>query len=148
MSTACWRGIDAVVGEVVRIVYRTRDLPPEIFDRLKAIYLERDDINLQLASIQNDLRQHFAGYRENPGNIRSSVDEAVTISPSCVFVRISRDYSGVVTKADQTPSIEWIGLKPRNSAGDPNHYNPTPWMVAVEGLQSDGTPPPNPCDAT
>ncbi len=139
-------GIDAAVGEVVRIVYRTRDVPPEVIDRLKAIYLERDDINLQLASLQHDLRQRFAGYRENPGNVRSSVDQTITVSRSCVFVRIARNYSEVVMAPDKTPSIEWIGLKPRDSARDPNQYNPTPWMVAVEGLRSDGAPPPNPCD--
>lgn len=140
-------GIDGAVGEAVRVVHRTRQLPDEVFDRLSAIYLERDDINLQLASIQNDLRRQFAGYRPNPGNVRSVVDETVTASPSCVFVRVARDYSAVVTRPDQAPSIEWIGLKPRDATRDPNHYNPTPWMVAVEGVRSDGTPPPNPCDA-
>jgi hypothetical protein len=135
--------IDAGVGEVVRIVYRTRDLPPEVFDRLKALYLERETINTLLIGLQDDMRLGFPGYRQNPGNTKSRVDALLNSSPSCIFVRVTRDYSQVGTNSE--PSVEWIGLKPRDPTRAPNHYNPTPWMVALEGFQRDGSQPPNPC---
>ncbi len=138
-------GIDAAVGEVVRIVYRTRDVPPEVIDRLKAIYSERETMNVLLIGLQNDMRLGFPGYRENPGNKKSSVDALLDVSPSCIFARIKRDYSQVGTNSEL--SVEWIGLKPRDRGSDPGHYNPTPWMVAVEGFEADGSQPPSPCSA-
>jgi hypothetical protein len=138
-------GLDAAVGDVVRIVYRTRDLPPEVFDRLKAIYLERETMNVLLIGLQDDMRLGFTGYRENPGNKKSTVDELLNASPSCIFVRVTRDYSQVGTNTQ--PSVEWIGLKPRDPAPNNSQYNPTPWMVALEGFEADGSQPPNPCAA-
>src|SRR5436190_6941422 len=35
-------GLDAAVGDIVRLVIRTRDISPEVIDRLNALYLNRD----------------------------------------------------------------------------------------------------------
>jgi hypothetical protein len=140
-------GLDGVMGDVVRIMHRTRDLPPEVIDRLEAIYLDRETINLHLASLQDDLRNNFAGYRENPGNKRSSVDAMLDVSPSCIFVRVKRDYSQVGTNVGADAKIEWIGLKPSDPRRASGQYNPTPWMIALEGFQARGNEPPNPCTA-
>ena len=138
-------GLDAAVGEVVRIVVRTRDVPPEVIDRLKAIYFDREEINLKLASLQDDLRNGLTSLRPNPGNKISRVDEILYASHVCVFARIVRDYTPVGTNTSLQPSLEWIGIKPSDPARDPNDYNPTPWMVEFEGVQADGTEPPSPC---
>ena len=140
-------GLDAVMGDVVRIMHRTRDVPPEVIDRLEALYLDRENVNHRLIGLQNDLRQQFAGYRESPGNKKSTVDALLDVSPSCVFVRIKRDYSQVGTNAGAEPKTEWIGLKPADRTRDPSRYNPTPWMIALEGFQADGSQPPSPCRA-
>lgn len=139
--------LDAAVGDIFRIVVSTRDIPPELIDRLHAVYLDRDDMNLQLMSLQKDLRFGFDGIRPNPGNVRSTVAETIQVSPRCIYVRLNRDYSQISSKSSSEPSVEWIGLKPAEAGRNPN-FNPTPWMVAVEGLRADGTAPPSPCEAS
>jgi hypothetical protein len=138
-------GLDAAVGDIVRLVMRTRQISPEVLDRLRALYLNRDDENLELQSLQDEMRKQFSGFRQEPGNKKSSVESMIDASPGCVFVKVSRDYSAISTKTDLRPSIEWIGLKPTDPTRDPNHFNRTPWMVASEGVLSDGTQPPSPC---
>ena len=138
-------GLDAAVGEIVRLVMRTRDVPPEVIDRLKAIYLNRDDINLFLMGIQRDLRLGFSGYKGNPGNAKTTVDELLATSKSCIFVRVKRDYSEVATNPPSNDKLEWVGIQPLDPALDPNHYNPTPWIMNLEGVRSDGGQPPSTC---
>lgn len=141
-------GLDAAVGDIVRLVVRTRDIPPEVFDRLKAVYLNRDDMSLFLSGIQRDLRLGFAGYKPNPGNAKTTVDQLLSVSQSCVYVRVKRDYSEVATNSPSEAKIEWIGLQPLDRALDPHQYNPTPWIMNLEGVRSDGGQPPSPCLAS
>jgi hypothetical protein len=134
-------GLDAAVGDIVRLVMRTRDVPPEVIDRVKAVYLDREGQNLELASLQHSLRDGFRGFQENPGNKRSTVRNVIAAMPTCVFVQVERDYSQVGMQENPRPSTEWIVLKPLDPAQDPKSYNPTPWAFAAEGVE----PPPRPC---
>jgi hypothetical protein len=134
-------GLDAVVGDIVRLVIATRDIPPEAVDRVKAVFLDREGQNLELASLSHSLRDGFRGFRENPGNKRSIVKNLMAATPACVFVQVERDYSQVGLQKNAKPSTEWIVLKPLDPAQDPASYNPTPWAFAAEGVE----PPPRPC---
>lgn len=135
------QGLDAAMGDIVRLVIATRDIPPEAVDRVKAVFLDREGQNLELAGLSHDLREGFGAYRENPGDRRSTVTEVLAATPSCVFVRVDRDYSEVGIHQSSKPSREWIVLKPLDPAQDPHSYNPTPWAFAAIGVE----PPPNPC---
>jgi hypothetical protein len=137
--------LDAAVGDVVRLIIRTHDVSPEVFDRLGAVYLRREDVNLFLSSIQRSMREGFTGFRADPGNKRSTVAELLSASTSCIYVRVARDYSQVANHPDPGPSMEWVGLQPRDSSRSPYNYNPTPWMIALEGVTSNLTQPPSPC---
>ncbi len=134
-------GLDGAVGDIVRLVVRTRDIPPEAVERVKAVYLDREGQNLELASLSHSLRDGFRGFRENPGNKRSTVKNLMAATPACVFVQVERDYSQVGFQESAKPSTEWIVLKPLDPAHDPQSYNPTPWAFAAEGIE----PPPDPC---
>ena len=134
-------GLDAAVGDIVRLVMRTRDVPPEVIERVKAVFLDREGQNLELASLQHSLRDGFRGFRENPGNKRSSVTNLFAATSNCVFVQVERDYSDVGLHDDNQPSTEWIVLKPLDPAQDPKSYNPTPWAFASEGVEPPSQPP-------
>lgn len=138
--------LDAALGDVYRLVIRTRDVSPEVIDRLNAIYLNRDDVNLELQAIQRGMREGFTGFKDPVGNPKSTVTELITASPSCIFARFAPDNSAMAVKSDGPSAPEWVGLQPADPARDPNHYNGTPWMIATEGLLfPNGSPPPNPC---
>ncbi|PZR77432.1 MAG: hypothetical protein DLM65_15705, partial [Candidatus Aeolococcus gillhamiae] len=65
--------LDAALGDVYRLVIRTRDVSPEVIDRLNAIYLNRDDVNLELQAIQRGMREGFTGFKDPVGNPKSTV---------------------------------------------------------------------------
>ncbi|MEN3314623.1 MAG: hypothetical protein V7605_857 [Acidimicrobiaceae bacterium] len=139
-------GLDAAVGDIVRLVIATRQISPEVIDRLNALYINHDDANLLLQGIQDVMRKNFVNIRSNPGNEKSTVTEMITSSRACIFAKLSKDYSAVTSTGDAATKVEWIGLKPSDSTKDPNDVNPTPWMIATEGLVlPGGTAPSNPC---
>ena len=134
-------GLDGVVGDIVRLVIATRGIPQDAVDRVKAVYLDREGQNLELASLSHSFREGFRGFRENPGNKRSTVKNLIVATPTCVFVQVERDYSQVGIQQNSKPSTEWIVLKPLDPNQDPQAYNPTPWAFATEGVE----PPAHPC---
>lgn len=139
-------GLDAAMGEVTRLVLRTRTIPPEAYDRLRSIY--GDDRGLQLAidTFQSDIRRNFAGYQPSPSAKITTVTQLLSARPTCVFARVSRDYSPVGTNA-LTADTQWIAIKPLDPVRDPKRFNTTSWAFAYEGYPADRTQPPDPCAA-
>lgn len=137
-------GLDAAMGDATRLVLRTRTIPREAYDRLRAIYGNDDWLQLAIDNFQADMRRQFTGYRAEPGNKISTVTELITSSPSCVFVRTVRDYSPIGASS-KTADVQWIALKPLQMSRDPNGYNPTGWAFIFEGFPIDRSVPANPC---
>lgn len=138
-------GLDGALGDILRLVFQARQMSTEAVDRVQVLYLNRDDQNLELQELQYQLRNGFSGFKDPPGNRKSTVTDLLAASPTCIFVRLSFDHSAVATKPNLESGSEWMGLTPADPARDPNHYNPTPWAIATEGVMSDGSQPPNPC---
>lgn len=138
-------GLDAAVGDVVRLVVSSKTIPPEAFDRLKALYATADTMQLILDGFQLDMRRGFTGYVATPGNKRSSVTQIISARPTCIFVKAERDYRAVSPNALATPDVQWIGLKPLDPSRDPNRYNPTSWAFFYEGFPRDRSEPANQC---
>ena len=63
-------GLDAVLGDVLRIVKRTNTIPPEAYDHLRALYGDADFLQLKIDGYQRDIREGFRTYRPAPGNRR------------------------------------------------------------------------------
>ncbi len=133
-------GLDAAVGDIVRLVVRTQDIPPEAVERVKAVFLTREGQNLVLAGLSQDIREDFRAYQENPGNKRSTVTELLTATRQCIFAEVNRDYSAVTANRDSTPAVEWVVLKPADRARGPMSYNPTPWAFAVVAVEAPARP--------
>ena len=137
-------GLDAAYGDVLRLVAATKTIPPEAFDRLKAIYLNPEAMQLRLDALSLAVGTGLKGYRSPPGNQVSAVQEVISAGRDCIFARVSRDFSQVVTEHRDSP-IEWLGLKSMEESRSGPAYNPTPWMIVAEGIRSDGSPLENPC---
>ncbi len=137
-------GLDAAMGDTVRLVVHTRTIPREAYDRLRAIY--NDDQRLQLAidSFQSDMRRGFTGYQPEPGNKVSVVTQLITVAPTCLFARVDRDYHAV-SVGSTSSDTQWIALRPLNKVRDPQGYNGTNWALAYEGYTETRSQPPDPC---
>jgi hypothetical protein len=141
-------GLDAVVGDVVRLVVRTKTIPPEGVERLRAIYGTDAMLDLILDSLSRDLAQGLSAYRQDPGDRRSSVSELISGDKSCIFARVARDYSAVSLNPLPQLTTQWVGLVPLDQTRDPRRHNAVGWMLVYDGAERNfGAPPTNPCRA-
>jgi hypothetical protein len=137
-------GLDAVMGDTVRLVVRTRTIPREAYDRLRAIYGNDDALQLAIDLFQDDMRRNFAGYKSEPGNKVSTVAQLISARANCVFARVTRDYSAVGTNP-RTADVQWVAIRPLDAQRDPDNYNQTSWALTYDGFPPDRTQPKDPC---
>ena len=137
-------GLDAILGDVTRIVVSTRSIPPDAYDRLRALYATNDLLQLTIDSVQSDIRRGLNSYKIEPGNKTSTVQHIVSADSRCVFVKVERNYSAVSTSPN-TVNPQWVGLRIKEATRDPKNYNPTPWMLVYDGFPQDRSTPTNPC---
>ena len=138
-------GLDQASGDVTRLVVGARTIPPEAIERLRSIYVG-DFLQVRLDSFQGDLLADFKGYKDNPGNRRTTVARIIVATPACIFAQVNRDISDVSLNPDPRLSTQWVGLVLIDPSTDPLDYNPTPWGFKVDGLQRDYSQPANPCE--
>lgn len=137
-------GLDAAVGDVVRLVVREKALTPEAMNRLKAIHPDGDVLDLELQSFRNEIESGLADYKNAPGNAKTTVKQMISASSDCIFVRVDRDYSAVGSHP-LSKRPEWVGLRPVDVSRIVDGFNPTPWAIVAEGFRPDGTQLENPC---
>jgi hypothetical protein len=142
-------GLDHAQGEVVRLIVRTRTIPPEAIERLKTLYASRELLQREIDGYQDELRGGLANFRPEPGNTRTTVIEMISNSSTCLYFKVDRDYSLVSDVANPAFRTQWIALVSRSPSGsDVSGYNPTPWAFIYEGFTRNLTAPArNPCDA-
>lgn len=138
-------GLDAVMGDVTRIVVQTKGLPLAALNRLQAIYGDDNFLQLKIDGFQADLRQSLSGYQPNPGNRVTTTAQLLTNRSDCIFARVTRDYSAVSTNPSPAFSEQWIGLKPLDPRRDVASYNPTSWAMIYDGFPPTHTQPQDPC---
>lgn len=138
-------GLDAAMGDVLRTVVRTRTIPRDSYDRLRAIYATDGSLQLAIDLLQNDIRRSFAGYSAEPGNQVTMVSELISARSGCVFARIRRDYSAIGPGASATSDQNWIALRPSDKGRDPGEHNIVGWSITYEGFPANRSQPPNQC---
>jgi hypothetical protein len=137
-------GLDAQLGDVTRLLIRTQTFPQEAYDRLKAVYTDDQALQLKLDAFQSDLRRRFQDYRPSPGNKVTTVTKTITVTASCIFVEVRRDYSAVALM-NNVLHPQWAALKPLDPSRDPKGYNNTKWALAYDSVQPGLAQPANPC---
>jgi hypothetical protein len=140
-------GLDAVVGDVVRMVVSTKSIPREAYDRLRALYATDTILQVRIDGFQSDIRGGLPGYRlPTPGNKKTDVLDLLSASKSCIFVRVHRDYAAVSVGALPELSTQWIAIRPLDRSRDPAGYNAVGWAYIYDGFERGFLPPPSdPC---
>ena len=138
-------GLDRAVGEVVRLVANSGSIPRDAIDRLRAIYVDQDQFQLELELLQSDLRKGLVGLRPNPGNRATNAVELLDVQANCVFARVDVDTSAVTEAPNPSFRTQWMAIVP--NAPSPNSIvtNPTGWGVIYEGFEQNFTAPEDPC---
>jgi hypothetical protein len=138
-------GLDAAIGDVTRLVLRTRSIPPEAYDRLKALFADPEFLQLMIDGFQQDIRENFRNYRADPGNDLTLVTELITAHSDCIFTRVRRDSTAVGVQPSPSLEVQWVALKPLDRNRDPNGFNPTPWAFVYDGFPPNHAQPKSPC---
>lgn len=138
-------GLEAAVGDITRLVLRERVITVEVGDRLKAVYASPESLQLALDSYQADHARDFAGYREVPGDLITSVESLISVRGSCIYAAVNRDYS----QASLGPGLQefrkqWVAIVP-SPEGRPGFYNRTGWSCIYDGFQPGFVAPEDPC---
>ncbi|MGH9280556.1 MAG: hypothetical protein ACRD12_20990 [Acidimicrobiales bacterium] len=139
--------LDAITGDVVRLVVSSKTIPREAFDRIKAQYAHDQNVDRELANYSRELSEGLSVYKPNPGNKKTRVTSVITGSNTCIYVSVERDYSAVGVRG-LTSRPEWVALWPLDRRRDPNGYNTTGWAYIYDGFPPQGSQPErNPCFA-
>jgi len=137
-------GLDAQMGDVTRLILQTKTIPREAYDKLRAVYGDDQWLQGSIDSFQTDARKNFRTYKQNPGNAVTTVAQLISGTRSCLFARVTRDYSPVALSAGP-PETQWVALRPLAPNLDPNHYNGTGWAFIFDGFAPNRVAPSDPC---
>ena len=137
-------GLDGVMGDLQRILVRERRITPEVTDRLQAIYVGPELLN-QIDAVRADVANGLVGLKNPPGNRVTTVSRLITVSPICIFVEVTRDYSPLTEGAAPRPASLYVVLVTKSEGDDPRQLNPTPWAMLYDGVQVDGSQPEDVC---
>ena len=137
-------GLDGVMGDLQRILVRERRITPEVTDRLQAIYVGPELLN-QIDAFRADVANGLVGMKNPPGNRVTTVSRLITVSPICIFVEVTRDYSPLTEGAAPRPASLYVILVTKSEGDDPRQLNPTPWAMLYDGVQVDGSQPEDVC---
>jgi hypothetical protein len=129
-----------VYGKALEVSVSTGSVPLEAVDLWDLIYTP------ELAGRTSDhvsaeLRTANPGIKVPPGDLQVTVDRIISASTHCVFVKSTVDHSEVAVDPG-TPSTNYCGLVPNAVS-----RNPSPWRIAFDGFNEDGSQPEDPCAA-
>lgn len=122
---------DQVEGDVARRIMSSRALAPDDVARLRAIHASDGAFQVALDAIQFDIRSGFAGALPNPGNTKTVVVEILSAKPSCVYLKVDRDYSAVASNPNPSLRTQWVAMRRIDPPISP--YNATGWGYQLNG---------------
>lgn len=137
--------LDQVDASALRIIVSAGGLSPPAAMRLRSVTTSAE-FPIATSVILNQLNNGPSIYQSNPGSVVDDVQGVVSATSTCIFTETKRDYSSVLRIAPQ-PQISYIELRPRQASDDPQGINPTHWVIAFQGHNSDNSAPNDPCTA-
>lgn len=137
--------LDQVDADALRIIVSTGGLNPAAAMRLRSVTTS-SEFPLVTSVVLDQLHNGPSIYQSNPGSVVDDIQRIVSATHACIFTETKRDYAAVLRTAPQ-PQISYIALRPRQALDDPQGINPTPWVIAFQGHNSDNSAPSDPCTA-
>lgn len=140
--------LEHVETEATRVIAEAKGVPQPAAEILNAIYSD-DWFQVVVSNWAKQLADdpQLQGLKRPFGDRRTTVRRLISASPTCVWTEVERDYSQTDTNPGPVSS-EYVELRPLDRSNDPNHRNPTAWMIAADGFRRDGAEPANPCPAS
>ncbi len=135
--------LEAVNAQAARLIIARKSLVPAAIVDLESVDTPAE-LQAQEAVLRQESSAGFANFRSNPGLVHDSVTKILFSSPTCVYLAATRDYSQVEVHPPPLHT-SYFALDERIASNQPDQPNPTPWVIAFLGYNSNGTVPRNPC---
>ncbi len=131
----------AVDAKATEIFVTTGELDEEGIEYLEAIYVP-EELDRQV----DIWRQTLEGGTQTllPGALQQDVRRIIDVTRDCVYVEAESDFSETTVRQVE-PQTVYLGLTPKIATDDQARINPTSWMLFMDGVNSDGLEPENPC---
>lgn len=135
--------LDEVETQATRLIAANKRVVPPAAVLLKSIY-SSDEFTILVdgwnrAMLTDPETQALKA--DDPGR-QTTVKSIISASRECVYVAVSRLF---LRTGHTLP--DYISLQPLDRTNDPEHHNPTAWMVGSSGVRNDNQQPSNPCVA-
>ncbi len=137
-------GLDAAMGDVMRMVVKAQGMTPEAHKRMEAIFTGAP-LSSQINFLIQDSATGFPGLKPSPGNRATTVTRLVSTQSNCVFVQVARDFSGLTINPRSDITEQYVGLRTLDPTNPAKEFNPTGWSIIYDGFQKDRSQPPDPC---
>lgn len=125
---AVFRVLNHINGNAVRTLVKQKSLTPVVKADLKAVY-GGALYPVELEVFQAGLVQNASNLRIPPGDRVTSVVSLITATPSCIFVQTVSSLAAVEIRPTKAAASEYWELQPKSPTDDPEHLNPTPWIL-------------------
>ena len=136
--------LDAVDGDATRLIVASHTLDSGALARLQAINTPSWFAHLA-TGWATQIAEGLTQYRIVPGNKHDVVQQLLTSRRTCIFLKALTDYSAV-SAVQQPPQVNFIELVAAPT-GHATAADPTPWLVNLDGYNSAGLTPADPCGA-
>ena len=142
---AVFRVLNHINGDASRALLAAGKVTPGVLTDLRAIF--NDPLYAQEVKIaQQSIAGNLSNVRRPPGDTKTTVENLIWATSTCVFAMVLQDYSQVTVRPEPAAPPGYWGLEPKAQGDDPLHLNPTPWALSFNAVFP--TPPtsiPNPC---
>ncbi len=135
--------LEAINSEATLVMIDARTFTPEVARLFRSVSTA-EEFRDQTQILLSQLDQGLPNYRPSPGPVRDTVNRLPFATNSCIFVGATRDYSALLTTVP-APHQFYFVLQRTQSNDDPTHLNPTNWVVAFLGHNSDESQPEDVC---
>jgi hypothetical protein len=125
--------LEKINGDATRLIVANRRITPEAAKLLASI-LTDEEFKIQADIWNDEINRGLSGFKEQPGDRRTTVIEILGVRGDCVSTRVKTDFTAI-QKTPKPPSEGKVSLASR----PPSEINKTPWAVS-EDLKS-GTLP-------
>lgn len=140
--------LDNANADAVRSSMREGAMTEESLQILRALY-SGEALSERVNLLQDDAENGFRGYKPNPGSVKTTITKIISSTPKCAFVSVLRDYKAVAANPSlEEGTVQYVGMRELPSEDDPDHRNPTPWIIVYDGFLESGSQPPDPCTAS
>jgi hypothetical protein len=139
--------LNHINGNAVRALVASKRVTPTVELYLRAAYndpLYQQEVKIAQQSISGNLNN----VRRPPGDIVTSVQRLIAVSPSCVFAETRSNFTNVLIQPGPPAGAEYFSLTPKKDGIDPKHLNPTDWAFTFNADYQNPTRIPSQCAAS